>query len=169
MRLKIVIPILLLGIAGVLVMIWNHGPPQIPAPPAVVAAAAAPPISHSIAAAPPAPPVEPAASPAAQAVPIRAPETPADYVARRINELMDLAMSDNPASLDTILSELNNPNPDIRAAAVTAAVQFKSPAAIPALQAADSDATDPAEKLRLRDAIAFLSLPSADTNATPKL
>ena len=81
-----------------------------------------------------------------------------EFVNRRTAELMDLAMTEDSSSLTVILSELNNPDPEIRAAAVTAAVQFKSTDAIPALQSAYDAATEPEEKLRIRDAMDFLSL-----------
>ena len=48
------------------------------------------------------------------------------YIASRVVELQDLAMENDLASLDTILSELNNRDPSIREAAVDAAVQFGS-------------------------------------------
>jgi hypothetical protein len=83
-------------------------------------------------------------------------ESHQDYVSRRTAELMDLAMSDDPASLNSILSELNNPDAEIRDAAVIAAVQFKSADAIPALQEAYLRADDPEEKLSIRKAVEFL-------------
>jgi len=53
------------------------------------------------------------------------------YAAKRVVELQDLGMEDDPASLETILSELANRDPSIREAAVQAAVQFGSRDAIP--------------------------------------
>src|SRR6266446_5423592 len=55
------------------------------------------------------------------------------YVAERVAELGDLAMENDAASLDTILSELTNRDPEIRKAALEAAVQFGSRDAIPKL------------------------------------
>ena len=81
-----------------------------------------------------------------------------EYVASRIVELLDLAMSDDTNSLYQILSELNNRDSRIREAAITAAVQFNSPAAIPALQDACSQTDVPEEKIRLLKAIEFLSV-----------
>src|SRR5204863_3452761 len=46
------------------------------------------------------------------------------YVEKRIEELTDLAMNDDSGSLDTILSELTNRDPQIRKAALEATIQF---------------------------------------------
>jgi HEAT repeat protein len=92
-------------------------------------------------------------------------EVRSEQVAGRVAELMDLAMTDDPASLNTILSELNNSEPRIREAAVEAAVQFKSPGAVPALRDAAGRADDPEEKTRILKAIDFLSVPSAGVGA----
>lgn len=82
------------------------------------------------------------------------------YVARRVAELQDLGMEDDSASLDTILSELNNGDPEIRQAAVDAAVQFGSRDAIPRLTDAAAQTDDPREKSAILDAIEFLKLPT---------
>jgi len=84
----------------------------------------------------------------------------AAYVGARIGELLDLAMNDDPASLESILSELNNPDPEIRKGAVEAAVQFGSRDAIPRLAEARVRTDDPEEKSALAKAIEFLKLPS---------
>jgi len=84
-------------------------------------------------------------------------EIRSQQVADRVAELMDLAMSDDASSLDTILSELNNSDPRLREAAVEAAVQFKSSKAVPALRDAAERAVDPEEKVRILKAIEFLS------------
>ncbi len=92
-----------------------------------------------------------------------------EFVQNRISELNDLAMSEDPASLNQILGELDNPEPRIRSAAVDAAVQFKSAEAIPALRDAEQQATDTEEKMKIHQAIEFLSLTaqSQATNANP--
>src|ERR1041385_3321778 len=54
-----------------------------------------------------------------------------EYIEQRVGELMDLGMSDDPSSLKTILSEVNNAEPEIRKAAIEAAKQFGSADAIP--------------------------------------
>ncbi len=81
-------------------------------------------------------------------------------VQARAAELMQLAMNNDAASLDTILKELRNPNRDIRAAALQAAIQFGSRDAIPSLTEAAQNADDPSERTQLVEAIEFLKLPS---------
>ena len=83
------------------------------------------------------------------------------YVDSRVEELMDLAMTDDPNSLNTILSELTNRDPEIRKAALEASVQFGSRDAIPKLTDAASQTDDPKEKAAIVEAIEFLKLPSA--------
>jgi HEAT repeat protein len=82
------------------------------------------------------------------------------YVEKRSAELMDIAMTDDRTNLDTILSELSNRDPEIRKAALEAAIQFGSRDAIPKLADAISQTDDPSEKAALADAIEFLKLPS---------
>ena len=82
------------------------------------------------------------------------------YVEKRTAELMDIAMTDERANLDIILSELSNRDPEIRKAALEATIQFGSRDAIPKLADAVSHTDDPAEKTALADAIEFLKLPS---------
>ena len=84
----------------------------------------------------------------------------AAYVHSRVIELQDLGMDSDPDSLETILSELGNRDPDIRAAAVAATVQFGSRDAIPRLEDAELQAADPHEKADIADAIEFLNLPT---------
>jgi hypothetical protein len=86
-----------------------------------------------------------------------------DYVTERRAELGDLGTSNDPASLKTILSELNNQDQRIRTAALDATVQFGSQDAIPALRNEMAWAEDPHEKAAIADAIDFLQLPSADS------
>ena len=82
------------------------------------------------------------------------------YVEQRTAELMDMAMTDDRANLDTILSELNNRDPEIRKAALEATIQFGSRDAIPKIAEAALQTDDPNEKAALADAIEFLKLPS---------
>lgn len=114
-------------------------------------------------------PAEVASSPAAAAAPAKdgAAEVPApgaanhsEYVKTRIAQLQDLSMENDAASLNTILSELNNRDPEIRSAAVEAAIQFGSRDAIPALMEAATHTDDPQEKKEMIDAAEFLKLPS---------
>jgi len=82
------------------------------------------------------------------------------YVAKRVVELQDLGMEDDSESLETILSELKNPDPDIRQAAVDAAVQFGSRDAIPRLLDAAAQTDDPKEKSAMLEAVEFLKMPT---------
>ena len=82
-----------------------------------------------------------------------------EAVEARTSELMDLAMNDDTNSLHTILSELNNPDAEIRKAALEAAVQFGASNAIPALESAAQWNDNPEEKKEIADAIEFLKLP----------
>jgi hypothetical protein len=82
-----------------------------------------------------------------------------EYVEQRVAEIMDLGMSDDPESLKTILSEMNNPEGEIRKAAIEATKQFGSADAIPKLEAALSSA-DTGDKQDIQEAIEFLKLPS---------
>ncbi len=99
------------------------------------------------------------AEPGAQSTTDDADVTP-PFVETRVGELQDLAMQDDPDSLRQILSELANPNAQIRKAAIDAAVQFGSRDAIPDLANAADRTTDPEEKKALQDAIDYLKLPS---------
>lgn len=80
--------------------------------------------------------------------------------AQRITQLQDLAYEEDSASLNKILAALKDPAPEIRKAAVEAAIQFGSREAIPKLQEAAQQTTHREEKLRLLDAAEFLKLPS---------
>jgi hypothetical protein len=82
------------------------------------------------------------------------------YVEQRSTQLMDIAMTDDRANLDTILSEMSNRDPEIRKAALEATIQFGSRDAIPKLADAISQTDDPNEKAAIADAIEFLKLPS---------
>jgi len=82
------------------------------------------------------------------------------YVEQRTAQLMDIAMTDDRANLDIILSELGNRDPEIRKAALEATIQFGSRDAIPKLADAISQTDDPNEKAAIADAIEFLKLPS---------
>jgi len=79
----------------------------------------------------------------------------------RIEELMELASTDERSSLDTILSELTNRDAEIRKAALEATVQFGSRDAIPKLMDVVGQVDEPQEKADILEAIEFLKLPSA--------
>lgn len=80
-----------------------------------------------------------------------------------VEELDDLAMTDNPESLKKILTALTNSDPDIREAAREAAVQFGDVSAAPKLRAAADATKDVDEKKELLDAADFLELPPLGT------
>jgi HEAT repeat protein len=82
------------------------------------------------------------------------------YVEARVSELQDLSANDDKESLQTILSELNNRDPEVRKASVEAAKQFGSRDAIPNLQDAMTQTDDPVEKAEINEAIEFLKLPN---------
>jgi hypothetical protein len=82
------------------------------------------------------------------------------HVRSRVMTLRDLAMEDDPASLQTILAELTNADRAIRVAALEATVQFGSRDAIPRLKEAAAATDDPKEKVALVEAAEFLELPS---------
>ncbi len=83
------------------------------------------------------------------------------YVAEQIHRLNDLAMNDDTASRDTILSELkNNPDKEIRAAALEAAIQFDDRSVVPPMQQIAAETQDPEEKAAILEAIDYINLPS---------
>ena len=82
------------------------------------------------------------------------------YAERRAAELMELASQDDPVSLEMILSELTNRDPEIRKAALDAVLQIRSREAIPRLMEAAEQTEDPREKVAIADAIEFLKLPT---------
>jgi len=88
------------------------------------------------------------------------------YVLHRRAELAELGMNNDPESLRIILSEMENPDPEIRKAALNASVDFGSKDAIPALQNELNWATDPQEKVDIQKAIDFLQLPSFGSDDT---
>ncbi len=130
-----------------------------PAPVAVATPASAPPV---------APPPRRTVKPANNGEGVPAPDAAADlsadnhqeYVQQREAELTQLGMSDDPADLKIILSELNNKDADLRKSALSAAVQFGSKDAIPVLQNEIQWTDDPQEKVDLQNAIKYLQLPS---------
>jgi hypothetical protein len=96
----------------------------------------------------------------AEAAPASPDRTHQAYVAGRISLLQQLSMDDQSSSLQTILGELTNRDPEIRKAAREATVQFASRDAIPQLLEAAAQTEDPAEKQELIEAAEFLKLPS---------
>ena len=82
------------------------------------------------------------------------------YLATRAEELRRLSMMDDPESLETILSEMDNRSPELRAVALEACVQFGSRDAIPRLKEAAARAPTEEEKRSIEEAIEYLKLPS---------
>lgn len=83
-----------------------------------------------------------------------------EWIATRIDELDDLAWFDDPDSLGKILTELRNPLPEIRAAALEATRDFGSRDAIPYLEAISRDSKDPLEQKAIQELIEHLNLPT---------
>jgi hypothetical protein len=85
----------------------------------------------------------------------------AQYVRQRIKELNALAMNNDTESRDIILSEVkNNPDRQIRAAALEAAIQFDDRSVVQQLQQIADQTQDPEEKQSILDAIDYINLPS---------
>jgi hypothetical protein len=84
----------------------------------------------------------------------------AEYIHQRITELTALAMNDDTNSLNTILSELANPDPQIRKGALEAVIQFGDRSVIPHLKEVADQTESTAEKADILAAIDFLSLPT---------
>jgi hypothetical protein len=82
------------------------------------------------------------------------------WVAVRIDELRDLSTKTDRASLEAILSELKNPNQEIREAALDAISQSGNRAAIPGLREAAAQTENSQEKQAIAKAIEFISLPT---------
>src|ERR1051326_8246789 len=74
--------------------------------------------------------------PSAKSSPSAQSQSHEEYVDQRVGELMDLGMTDDPEALKTLLSEIHNPEGEIRKAAIEAVKQFGSVDAIPKLEEA---------------------------------
>ena len=81
-------------------------------------------------------------------------------VAARIAELGELSTKTDRASLETLLSEVKNPDQEIRQAALDAISQSGNRAAIPDLREAAAQATDARDKQAILETVEFLSLPT---------
>ena len=81
-------------------------------------------------------------------------------VAARIAELENLSSKTDPASLETLLSEVRNPDHEIRQAALDALSQSGNRAVIPALREAAGQTEDAGAKQAILDVIEFISLPT---------
>ena len=166
MRPPIAILILLLA-AGALALVFlpkfrHAGQPNTPAAPPEVATSNAP----------PKPSAASAQKPGALASLPPATAAPAQDPTQKIERLQSLAMNEDADSLKEILAALTDPNPDIRAAAREAAVQFGDKSAAPLLRAAAENVSDPHEKVALLEAADYLELPplgiKPSTNRPPR-
>ena len=166
MRTKVVLSASVLAVLVLAPALYFRFAPSSPSPdqsaPAPEQAAAAPAVAAPVAAHPRRV-VAPANDGAGVTVPDTADSTsdnPEDAVAERVAQLTQLGMSDDPADLKIILTELNNKNSEIRTSALAAVVQFGSKDAIPALKNEMSWTEDPEEKVEIKKAIDYLNLPS---------
>lgn len=157
MRLRVVVPVFVIGALTLGVALWSSrptgsAPPEAPLVTTTEAADQAATVA-------PVPSSSEAALMEAAAPPPGAAEH-GTYVAERCAELADLAMDDKSESLASILEELTSRDPEIREAALNAAVQFGSRDAIPRLLDAVSQTDDEEEKVALLQAVRFLKLPT---------
>jgi hypothetical protein len=83
-------------------------------------------------------------------------------VKKRISQLIRLGREDDAKSYESIVGDLTNSTPAIRAAARDAAMQFGNRDAIPLLKNAAEVVQDPHEKVEFLDAADFLALPGLD-------
>jgi hypothetical protein len=135
-------------------------------------AATPPPVIESVTPAPvesAAPPPAPAPVAAAPATNSLTPEQRQTATDAEISRLQDWSESYDTASLSNILADLNNPDKEIRDAAIEAAKQFGSTNAIPALKAAVDNTDDTQEKIDLLEAADFLSLPPLTIGQAPQM
>jgi HEAT repeat protein len=91
---------------------------------------------------------------------VEPPEPLAPELADRIAELEDLSMNDDADSLKKILAAVTDKSPEIRRAALEAAMQFGSRDAIPELRKISTNTGDLKERTEIQKAIEFLQLPS---------
>jgi hypothetical protein len=83
-----------------------------------------------------------------------------EYVQKRANELLGIAMYNDYAKHQEIIREMTNSDPDIRKAAVAAVVQTSDRQLIPEIQQIADSTDDPDYKDALEKAIAFMKLPT---------
>ena len=161
MRAKVVIAALLLGVGLLGIVIWlNRNSQSRATTPAAVADRASPkstPRSKELKQPEQQSPAPNSTQPKNEA---GEEEIRTEKVRQRIAELNDLAMNNDTNSLNTILSELTNPDVEIRKGALEAVIQFADRAAIPRLQEIADHTEDNTEKGALLEAIEYLKLPS---------
>jgi len=160
MRLSIIIPALILGLAlivGAMLFAPRRPPVPVVAPPQPPATATQPfatsPVKH--------PSQE---APLQRSLPPKdEQEAQAEYRQSRISELYSLT-TDNPDAVSEIMASLGDPDPAIRRAAIDACVQSKKAETIPALKDALDQSTDLDEKVHIQKAIDFLNMAFQATN-----
>ena len=168
MRPKIVITLLLAGLAGLAVIFLlkpSPNRPQAATVPLVQPATSTPETKPAV------PQVSPVTNNPAATTPARLVNyTPftigkvvgdgAEAIQKQIDRLEELQANDDDASLQAILAELTNTNRIIRHVAIEATIQFGGHTAVPVLQGLAARTWDPAEKKELLDAAEFLALPT---------
>ena len=83
------------------------------------------------------------------------------WVHYKADELVKLSWKNDSGSLKQILAELENPEPEIRTAALQAAANFGSRDAIPYLESLVATSTDAEEKIALIQTAEQLKMPTA--------
>src|SRR5262245_32160127 len=116
MRLKVIVPVLVLGFASAVLM--RLGDRSRVENPALEESSTSLPTNNTAEAETDLHRLDEHKPSPANQTKVAAEESHGEYVTRRTAELMDLAMSDDSTSLNTILSELNNSDIEIREAAI---------------------------------------------------
>ena len=99
------------------------------------------------------------------------PELRAAIIAKeqeRIGELMnEVDGSNNPVIIAALIEKVENPEAEVRKAALTALEQISDTNSITALQQAADQVTDPRAKVAILDAIDYINLPDALPTTPP--
>jgi hypothetical protein len=74
--------------------------------------------------------------------------------------VISLAMKNDAISRDAILAELQNPEKELREAALSAAIEFNDRSVLPRLQEIADQTSDSGEKAKILEAIEYIKLPS---------
>jgi hypothetical protein len=163
----IVIVLLAAALAGALVC-WKGGQSRKMRPAPVEAAPAADTPSSPVVTASDSKPARASAN--SPAVPASSPATNSPAVtAQKVEELQSLAMNNDAASLNVILAALTDSDPQIRAAAREAAIQFGDASAAVRLREVAAQTEDVAEKNALLEAAKYLELPSLPATSSTNL
>ncbi|HXI71101.1 MAG TPA: hypothetical protein VNN22_12165 [Verrucomicrobiae bacterium] len=168
MRPKVIIAVLLAGLAGLAVIFYLKpaaSRPETAVTPVAEPAATPPKAAAAV------PQLKPATNIAAVATASQ-PKKPASVatsdaadeaaakIQAQIDRLVDLQSNDDDASLQAILKELTNTNRIIRHEAIEATIQFGGHTAVPVLKDLATRTWDPDEKKELLEAAEFLALPT---------